>query len=180
MEMLAYSEENRSVVIPWVLDPDHEDLDLEVDGCGCGCGDGGCGSCGCSCACSCSCSCACDDTGANGDDSDDFGASDSGGDTGSFVGNVMQCVVESAVNIAKSTTAELTAVVASKGFSAVNMAAIGAAANSMIDAAVETGQTSEACLAADRAITEAVSGVAEDLSNDESFAKATETLFAVH
>lgn len=83
MEMLAYSEENRSVVIPWTLDPDHEDLDLEVHGCGCG--DGGCGSCGCSCTCTCNCSCSCDSTGANdNDDDNDSSASDSdGGDESS-------------------------------------------------------------------------------------------------
>ena len=180
MEMLPYSGENRSVLIPWILDPEHDGLDLEVDGCGCGCGDGGCGSCGCSCTCSCSCSCSCDNTGANGDHGDDSSASDSEADTGSFVGSVVQCVVESTVNIAKSTTAELTAVVATKGFSGVNAAAIGAAANSMINAAVETGQTSEACQEADRAITGEISRAVEDLSNDESFTKAAETLLAVH
>ncbi|MDE0343560.1 MAG: hypothetical protein OXK82_10405 [Deltaproteobacteria bacterium] len=188
MEMLAYSEENRTVAIPWFLDPEHDDLDLEVHGCGCGCGC----SCGCSCACtcSCSCSCSCDNTGANSDDTgehgswgdDDASASEdnSGEGTSSFLGNAVQCVTESAVNIANSAVVELTAAAASKGIPAVSLATLGAAANSMITAAIETGQTSEACQAADQAITEAISGAAEDLRNDESFTNAAETLLVVH
>ena len=74
MEMFASSAENRSVVVPWILDLEHDDLDLEVHGCGCSCADCGCG---CACGCGCGCSCSCDSTGANGDEDDDSRASDS-------------------------------------------------------------------------------------------------------
>lgn len=188
MEMLAYSEESRSVVIPWVLDPEHDDLDLEVHGCGCGCGC----SCGCSCACtcSCSCSCSCDDTGANSDytgehgswDDDDSASEDNSDEgTSSFLGNVVQCVTESTVNIVKSATVELTAAAASKGIPALNLVTLGAATNSMINAAIQTGQTSEACQAADRVVTEAITGSFEALAEvDEPFTNEAKAVLIIH
>ena len=65
MQLRKDFTESDSIVVPWVLDPQNDDLDLEVHGCGCGCEDGGCGTCESCTSCE---SCGCDDA-ADDDDS---------------------------------------------------------------------------------------------------------------
>ncbi len=185
MEMVAYSEKNRSVVIPWILDPEHDGFDLEVDGCGCGCGDGGCGSCGCSCTCSCSCSCSCDDTGANGDDDD--GSFDDSGDSDSpdFAATpnfaaAGQCLLDATVNIAGQAVTEVSALVLGKGATVPTAVAGAAASSSMISAAWETPEQSSACQQLDEDQAQFGAERLAEMEGSDSFQKAIETFWLVH
>ena len=182
MQTIESAFQNNVLAIPWMLDAVDEDLDLEIHGCGCGCSCG-CG-CGCGCGCSCSCSCSCDDTGANGDDDDDSSAADDdgGGDEG---------FGPSAADIGQCAT-DITASALLDGILATGIAAVvstvpgGAAvapaimAAGTLHGAVEGAQDSEACAQVVEDTGAAIAEAYNQLTNDENFQKAVETVLVVH
>lgn len=176
MEMLAYSGENRTVAIPWFLDPEHEDLDLEVHGCGCGCGC----SCGCSCACSCSCSCSCscDNTGANSDDTGEHGSWGDDGSDDSESAPIGQCAVDIAHNALEESVEELAVAAVIAKIAPVAASAI--TVGGLLHGAIDGAQESEACQEVFEAAKETIVEGANELANDESFNRASETLLVVH
>ena len=204
MQTIESAFQNNVLAIPWMLDAVDEDLDLEIHGCGCGCSCG-CG-CGCGCGCSCSCSCSCDDTGANGDDDDDSSAAgdDGGGDEGfgPSAADIGQCATD-------ITTSALLDGILATGIAAVVSTVPGGAAVApaimaagTLHGAVEGAQDSEACAQVVEDTGAAIAQVAQDtgaaiaqvaqdtgaaiaeaynqLTNDENFQKAVETVLVVH
>ena len=193
MQTIESAFQNNVLAIPWMLDAVDEDLDLEIHGCGCGCSCG-CG-CGCGCGCSCSCSCSCDDTGANGDDDDDSSAAgdDGGGDEGfgPSAADIGQCATDI------TTSALLDGILATTIAAVVSTVPGGAAvapaimAAGTLHGAVEGAQDSEACAQVVEDTGAAIAQVAQDtgaaiaqaynqLTNDENFQKAVETVLVVH
>ena len=204
MQTIESTFQNNVLAIPWMLAAEDENLDLEIHGCGCGCG-----SCGCACTCSCSCSCSCDDTGANEDDSDDYSddysASDDGGgdeDVGPSAADIGQCATDITTN------ALLDGILAT-GIAAVVSTVPGGAAIApaimvagTLHGAVDGAQDSEACAQVVEDTGAAIAQVAQDtgaaiaqvaqdtgaaiaqaynqLTNDENFQKAVETVLVVH
>ncbi len=179
MQILDSYSQNSIISVPWTLGPRDEDLDLEVHGCGCGCSCG----CGCGCGCSCSCSCSCDDTGANDDDlgmEDDSGATtgdDEDDDSGPSLGDIGQCASDTvteglsdglAAAIGVSSTGGSPAQIAT----AFVTAAIGGAAQALTQ--------SQACTQVARDAGASIADGYQELVNDESFKKASETLLVVH
>ena len=191
MQILDSFSQNSIIAVPWMLDAEAEDLDLEIHGCGCGCG-----SCGCACTCSCSCSCSCDDTGAHEDDNDysgDFSASDDSGDEGAgpSAADIGQCATDIAASaLFEGTVATGIAAVVSKipGGAAVAPAIMAAGT---LHGAVDGARDSEACTQVVEDTGAAIAQMAQDagaaiveaynqLTNDENFQKAAETVQVVH
>ncbi len=177
MQILDSFSQNSIMSVPWMLDAEAEDLDLEIHGCGCGCG-----SCGCACTCSCSCSCSCDDTGAHEDDNEysgDFSASDDSGDEGAgpSAADIGQCATDI---VSKGISDGLTAAI---GASATGANLLQVATAFVAGTASGTAQAltqSEACAQVASDVGANVVETYNELVNDESFTKASETLLVVH